>query len=108
MGQTTSSIASKIAQPVSWMWGRKGETKRADIASYKGPSPFVLTRQSSMFFDEDGDLAHEFYEEVRIGKRFIMRRKRHNLIPQGEVELSHPRIHVDIPVVMCEALMTVR
>lgn len=43
---------------------------------------FLCLFSSSMFFDEDGDLAHEFYEEVRIGKRFIMRRKRHNLIPQ--------------------------
>ncbi len=30
------------------------------------------------------------------------------LFLQGEVQLSHPRLHVDIPVVMCEALMTAR
>jgi len=37
-----------------------------------------------MFFDEDGDLAHEFYEEVRDGKsqRTYMRRKTLNLKPQ--------------------------
>ena len=35
-----------------------------------------------MFFDEDGDLAHEFYIEVKSGKRYIMKRSTENLIPQ--------------------------
>uniref|UniRef100_A0A8I5ZMV1 Tumor suppressor 2, mitochondrial calcium regulator like 1 n=1 Tax=Rattus norvegicus TaxID=10116 RepID=A0A8I5ZMV1_RAT len=30
--------------------------------------PFVFTRRGSMFYDEDGDLAHEFYEETIITK----------------------------------------
>ena len=45
----------------------------------KNDSLFFVSR--SMFFDEDGDLAHEFYEEVRDGKsqRTYMRRKTLNL-----------------------------
>ena len=42
---------------------------------------------SSMFFDTDQDLAHEFYEEVGVqlsdGRiKVTMRRIRHNLQPQ--------------------------
>lgn len=58
-----------------------------------------------MYFDEDGDLAHEFYEEVQISRnthRTTMRRNYANLRPEGEVELSHPRLSVDFPIVMCE------
>lgn len=38
-----------------------------------------------MFFDEDGDLAHEFYEEVKPNKRGSkakMKRIQTNLVPQ--------------------------
>ena len=35
-----------------------------------------------MFFDEDGDLAHEFYEEVHQGCKYVMRRSWSNLTPQ--------------------------
>ena len=37
-----------------------------------------------MFFDEDGDLAHEFFEERKsnISGRVRMKRLRHNLTPQ--------------------------
>lgn len=69
-------------------------------------TPFVRTRSSSMYFDEDGDLAHEFYEEVRPskkGKKSYMKKITRRLLPQGLVELPHPRLHVDFPVVMCEA-----
>lgn len=40
---------------------------------------------SSMYFDEDGDLAHEFYEEVKVpgsSQTTAMRRKLVNLRPQ--------------------------
>jgi hypothetical protein len=40
---------------------------------------------SSMFFDEDGDLAHEFYIEVppsRKGCKATMKKVLHNLVPQ--------------------------
>lgn len=61
---------------------------------------------SSMYFDEDGDLAHEFYEEVRPskkGKKSYMKKITRRLLPQGMVDLPHPRLHVDFPVVLCEA-----
>ena len=40
-----------------------------------------------MYFDADHDLAHEFYEETSIqmpggGVKLVMRRIKHNLIPQ--------------------------
>jgi len=38
-----------------------------------------------MYFDEDGDLAHEFYEEVKVpgsSQTTAMRRKLVNLRPQ--------------------------
>lgn len=38
-----------------------------------------------MYFDEDGDLAHEFYEEIfldRQGKKRVMRKQERNLIAQ--------------------------
>lgn len=61
---------------------------------------------SSMFYDEDGDLAHEFYEETIVTKngqkRAKLRRVHKNLIPQGLVKLDPPRIHVDFPVILYE------
>nr|XP_060487099.1 tumor suppressor candidate 2 isoform X2 [Panthera onca] len=60
----------------------------------------------SMFYDEDGDLAHEFYEETIVTKngqkRAKLRRVHKNLIPQGIVKLDPPRIHVDFPVILYE------
>lgn len=56
-----------------------------------------------MYFDEDGDVAHEFYEEVY--RRGVLKMKRVNvkrLVPQGQVEYSHPRLHVDFPIVLFE------
>lgn len=47
-----------------------------------------------MFYDEDGDLAHEFYEETIVTKngqkRAKLRRVHKNLIPQGIVKLDPP------------------
>ncbi|MGH0188864.1 UNVERIFIED_CONTAM: hypothetical protein FKN15_032077 [Acipenser sinensis] len=69
-------------------------------------TPFVFTRRSSLYYDEDGDLAHEFYEETIVTKngrkRAKLKKIQKNLIPQGMVKLDHPRIHVDFPVVLCE------
>ncbi|KAJ8400150.1 hypothetical protein AAFF_G00398440 [Aldrovandia affinis] len=69
-------------------------------------TPFVFTRRSSLYYDEDGDLAHEFYEEtveVKNGRtRAKLKRVERNLMPQGMVKLDHPCIHVDFPVVLCE------
>jgi hypothetical protein len=44
-----------------------------------------------MFFDEDGDLAHEFYIEVppsRKGCKATMKKVLHNLIPQVRIMLG--------------------
>ena len=57
----------------------------------------------SMYFDEDGDLAHEFYEEViprKKGGKRKMRKLEKNLIPQGEVKYRVPRLHVDFPIIL--------
>lgn len=66
----------------------------------------LFTRRGSMFYDEDGDLAHEFYEETIVTKngqkRAKLRRVHKNLIPQGIVKLDPPRIHVDFPVILYE------
>jgi len=37
---------------------------------------------SSKFFDEDGDLAHEFYIEVKDGKKYILKRSTDSLVPE--------------------------
>lgn len=85
---------------------------------------------SSMFFDEDGDLAHEFYEETIVTKngrkKAKLKKIQKNLTPQvstfrrlyvkvlliskyiyifcfqGTIKLDHPCIHVDFPVILCE------
>ncbi|XP_030061354.1 tumor suppressor candidate 2 [Microcaecilia unicolor] len=76
------------------------------LARVRKATPFIFTRRGSMYYDEDGDLAHEFYEETIITrngrKRAKLKRIYRNLIPQGIVKLEHPRIHVDFPVVICE------
>uniref|UniRef100_A0A8D2GNT5 Tumor suppressor candidate 2 n=1 Tax=Urocitellus parryii TaxID=9999 RepID=A0A8D2GNT5_UROPR len=57
-------------------------------------------------YDEDRDLAHEFYEETIVTKngqkRAKLRRVHKNLIPQGFVKLDPPRLHVDFPVILYE------
>ncbi|XP_014679126.1 PREDICTED: tumor suppressor candidate 2-like [Priapulus caudatus] len=67
-------------------------------------TPFVYTRRGSRFFDEDGDLAHEFYIEVpasgRRKRASMKKRSTHGLTPEGEVRYKYPRIHVDLPVVL--------
>uniref|UniRef100_A0A0A6YWP5 Tumor suppressor 2, mitochondrial calcium regulator n=1 Tax=Mus musculus TaxID=10090 RepID=A0A0A6YWP5_MOUSE len=60
--------------------------------------PFVFTRRGSMFYDEDGDLAHEFYEETIVTKNGQKRAK----LRRGIVKLDPPRIHVDFPVILYE------
>uniref|UniRef100_A0A8C6WNK1 Tumor suppressor 2, mitochondrial calcium regulator b n=1 Tax=Neogobius melanostomus TaxID=47308 RepID=A0A8C6WNK1_9GOBI len=88
--------------------------------SFQGATPFVFTRRSSMFFDEDGDLAHEFYEETIVTKngrkkpnsnefKRISRLRYRYIITRispcifGIIKLEHPCIHVDFPIVICEA-----
>lgn len=140
MGGTTSKIYGKLSR--SWT-SASCSSDNFDNSSdmCRSPSsvgPFVFTRRGSQFFDEDGDLAHEFYVEEPVDDPFDsddddedadlssnststrsgggdgaaaahkrtrtklrMRRKFQNLSPQGVVKLQFPRLHVDIPVVLC-------
>ncbi|XP_066471323.1 tumor suppressor candidate 2 [Tiliqua scincoides] len=83
-----------------------GEQALARARSVCFATPFIFTRRGSMYYDEDGDLAHEFYEETVVTrngrKRAKLKRIHKNLIPQGIVILEHPRIHVDFPVIISE------
>ena len=47
-----------------------------------------------MYFDEDGDLAHEFYCEVadRKTKKVVMQRVSHNLVPQVIFQFDLPSL----------------
>nr|KAF6421465.1 tumor suppressor 2, mitochondrial calcium regulator [Molossus molossus] len=64
--------------------------------------PFVFTRRGSMFYDEDGDLAHEFYEETIVTKngqkRAKLRRVHKNLIPQvrGWAVVIEPMLSIEV------------
>ncbi|KAM5148745.1 tumor suppressor candidate 2 [Mantella aurantiaca] len=81
-------------------------TSEQSVTRIRQATPFIFTRRGSMFFDEDGDLAHEFYEETIVTKngrkRAKLKRIHKNLRPQGTIRLDHPCIHVDFPVVLCE------
>uniref|UniRef100_A0A1B6E2H7 Tumor suppressor candidate 2 n=1 Tax=Clastoptera arizonana TaxID=38151 RepID=A0A1B6E2H7_9HEMI len=69
----------------------------------KSSGNIVLARQGSMYFDEDGDLAHEFYIEelsTKKGVKSKMIRVRKKLTPQGEVKYPSPRLHSDYPLVL--------
>ncbi|XP_028825497.1 tumor suppressor 2, mitochondrial calcium regulator b [Denticeps clupeoides] len=83
------------------------EQSLARRRSFRNATPFVFTRRSSLYFDEDGDLAHEFYEETVVTKngrkKAKLKRIQKNLIPQGIIKLDHPCLHVDFPIVICEA-----
>ncbi|XP_074492593.1 tumor suppressor 2, mitochondrial calcium regulator b [Sebastes fasciatus] len=83
------------------------EPSMARARSFATATPFVFTRRSSMYFDEDGDLAHEFYEETIVTKngrkKAKLKRIHKNLTSQGIIKLDIPCIHVDFPVVLCEA-----
>lgn len=82
------------------------EQSVARLKGSRNATPFVFTRRSSLYYDEDGDLAHEFYEETVVTKngrkKSKLKRIQKNLIPQGIVKLDHPCIHVDFPIVLCE------
>ena len=60
----------------------------------------------SMYFDEDGELAHEFYEEVLPkkdhGRRKMKKISMKHLVPQGDVPYQPPRLHTDFPVILCQ------
>ncbi|XP_013404773.1 tumor suppressor candidate 2 [Lingula anatina] len=111
MGTMVSRLVGYLLSPIRYLFGTPAvEGTGQDLVPCKsGPTPFVFKRRGSQFFDEDGDLAHEFYEEVRVeknDKKMVMQKRVKNLTPQGYVDLPHPRINKDFPVVMCEALWT--
>ncbi|KAK7101572.1 tumor suppressor candidate 2-like [Littorina saxatilis] len=111
MGQTATSLARTATKPVSWLLGRSGSENEVNsrcggLVPYGG-TLFVHRRRGSMFFDEDGDLAHEFYKQVTKGNRVTMERCVDNLKPQGEVDLPIPRLHGDLPVFIYEVPSTV-
>ncbi|XP_033822356.1 tumor suppressor 2, mitochondrial calcium regulator a [Periophthalmus magnuspinnatus] len=82
------------------------EQSVARLKEARNATPFVFTRRSSLYFDEDGDLAHEFYEETVVTKngrkKSKLKRIQKNLIPQGIIKLDIPCIHVDFPIILCE------
>ncbi|KAJ8785056.1 hypothetical protein J1605_007612 [Eschrichtius robustus] len=99
--QTWAPAAPKLAAcgPSPWRWGAVAR-RRLSLSKLWSRPPFGVTRRrSSMFYAEDGDLAHEFYEETVVTKNGQKRAKRRwaheNLIPQGIGSWIPPRIHVD-------------
>lgn len=107
MGQTGTKVASKIASSFSFSGSATTEDEvingEKTLARFGG-TPLVYSRRGSMYFDEDGELAHEFYEEVMPkrghGRRKMKKVSSKNLMPQGEVPYIHPRLHVDFPIIL--------
>ncbi|PSN49864.1 Tumor suppressor candidate 2 [Blattella germanica] len=102
MGNNGSKFVKKIVSPFSSTIECSGTDHSQTIVKSNSPV-IVLSRKGSMFFDEDGDLAHEFYVEVpssRKGCKATMKKVLHNLIPQGEVAHQFPRLHVDFPIIL--------
>lgn len=62
------------------------------------PSFFHLC--SSLYFDEDGDLAHEFYEETVVTKngrkKAKLKRIHKNLVPQVSRRGNAPQHSIDV------------
>ncbi|XP_066918395.1 tumor suppressor candidate 2-like [Clytia hemisphaerica] len=87
---------------VKWFLGID-EDQSNDSKLAPKASPFVDSKPSRMYYDEDGDLAEEFYEEVtpQQGTPW-MRRVTKNLTKQGVVPLEIQRLHPDFPLVMCD------
>lgn len=81
------------------------ESREAILSSKKTKlhGVYVLTRSGSMFFDEDGDLAHEFYVEIPgsgKGEKACMRQILDNLTPQGDVLYEIPRLDFNLPMIL--------
>lgn len=108
MGGSATKLAQKGYDYVTGTKSSSHSSKEA-VQLHQGnlvkATAFVLTRSSSMYFDEDGQLAHEFYYEVKSksNKKIRLKRIRNGLTPQGDVPLKIPRLHVDFPIVLYEA-----
>uniref|UniRef100_U3K2Z1 Tumor suppressor 2, mitochondrial calcium regulator n=1 Tax=Ficedula albicollis TaxID=59894 RepID=U3K2Z1_FICAL len=102
----TGAEASRAAEPRPPAGGAPGRGWNGAPRTHRAVTAPRGCRRDSMYYDEDGDLAHEFYEETIVTKngrkRAKLKRIHKNLIPQGIVKLEHPRIHVDFPVIICE------
>jgi len=108
MGQSAGKLMKK---GYDYMSSRGGETPTTSSTSLQNPqfklagTPFVLTRSSSLYFDEDGDLAHEFYRETlskNSKSKYVLKRIRKGLKHQGEVKLEFPRINNNFPIILYE------
>ncbi|XP_051567965.1 tumor suppressor candidate 2-like [Myxocyprinus asiaticus] len=86
--------------------GKANEQCLALVRGSKNATPFVFTLRSSLYFDEDRDLAHELYEETVVTrngrKKAKLKRIQKNLIPQEIIKLDYPQIHMDFPVILCK------
>ncbi|GFG30632.1 hypothetical protein Cfor_05186, partial [Coptotermes formosanus] len=85
MGNNGSKFVKKIASPFTNSADCSCTDHPQSIVKSKSPV-IVISRKGSMFFDEDGDLAHEFYIEVppsRKGCKATMKKVLHNLVPQA-------------------------
>ena len=70
------------------------------IVLYQNDSYFCLFDFRSMYFDEDGDLAHEFYKQVVRGNRLTMERCVDNLRPQVRLLMILMMVIVVVVVVV--------
>ncbi|XP_059157592.1 tumor suppressor candidate 2-like [Physella acuta] len=104
MGQTASLTKKLVTQPFSWLRGQRHDDESASAAGLipKGATLYVFKRRGSMYFDEDGDLAHEFYCQVfdRNTNKVVMQKYSGDLKPQGDIDLPYPRLHGDLPVIL--------
>ncbi|XP_071438719.1 tumor suppressor candidate 2-like [Hetaerina americana] len=109
MGNSDSKTVKKIISPLYNYSDPKTRPEpepnreRNSYECVKLATPYVFSRKGSMFTDEDGDLAHEFYVEEppnKKGTKATMRRVYANLTPEGEVTYQFPRLHADFPVIL--------
>lgn len=59
---------------------------------------FIIPR--SQYFDNDGDRAHEFWQEEMVEDRAVMVRQSKDLRPEGRIAYRVPRLHYDFPSVI--------
>ena len=55
---------------------------------------------SSQYIDDDGDRAHEFWQEELVEDRAVMVRQSRDLKPEGRIAYRVPRLHYDFPAVI--------
>lgn len=116
MGQNAGKLAKRGYEYISGKSGSSGDASSSastsqglETSGFRAVATrYVLTRTSSLYFDEDGDLANEFYQEASCKnskRKYILKRIKHGLTPQGEVKLKIPRLHSESRMVMRDAVM---